>query len=99
MKRTIMKDLLAWKGSKRRKPLVLRGARQVGKTWVLEEFGRTFKDGFVRFNFDKNPEFAQFFQTTKEAGRILKTLPWQAGSGLQRTRSSFLMKSRHVRMR
>ena len=40
MKRTIMKDLLAWKSSKRRKPLVLRGARQVGKTWVLEEFGK-----------------------------------------------------------
>ena len=74
MKRTIMKDLLAWKSSKRRKPLVLRGARQVGKTWALEEFGRTFKDGFVRFNFDKNPEFSQFFQTTKDVRRILQNL-------------------------
>ena len=79
MKRTIMKDLLAWKSSKRRKPLVLRGARQVGKTWVLEEFGRTFKDGFVRFNFDKNPEFAQFFQTTKEVRRLLQNLAMASG--------------------
>ena len=79
LKRTIMKDLLAWKSSKRRKPLVLRGARQVGKTWVLEEFGRTFKDGFVRFNFDKNPEFAQFFQTTKEVRRILQNLAMASG--------------------
>ena len=79
MKRTIMKDLLAWKNSGRRKPLVLRGARQVGKTWVLEEFGRTFPDGFVRFNFDKNPEFAQFFQTTKDVRRILQNLAMASG--------------------
>lgn len=79
MKRTIMKALLDWKKSKRRKPLVLRGARQVGKTWVLEEFGRTFKDGFVRFNFDKNPEFAHFFQTTKDVRRILQNLAMASG--------------------
>ncbi len=79
MKRMIMKDLLAWKSSKRRKPLVLRGARQVGKTWVLEEFGKTFKDGFVRFNFDRNPEFAQFFKTTKDARRILQNLAMASG--------------------
>ena len=79
MKRTIMKELLDWKNSKRRKPLVLRGARQVGKTWVLEEFGRTFKDGFVRFNFDKNPEFAHFFQTTKDVRRILQNLAMASG--------------------
>ena len=79
MKRSIMKDLLAWKQSGRRKPLVLRGARQVGKTWVLEEFGKTFPDGFVRFNFDKNPEFAQFFQTTKDVRRILQNLTMASG--------------------
>ena len=57
MKRYILDELQAWKGSKRRKPLVLRGARQVGKTWALEEFGRSFPDGYVRFNFDKEPEY------------------------------------------
>lgn len=82
MKRTILQDLLAWKNSGRRKPLVLRGARQVGKTWVLEEFGRTFPDGFVRFNFDKNPEFAQFFQTTKDVRRILQNLAMASGQKL-----------------
>ena len=41
MERLILRDLERWKESKRRKPLVLRGARQVGKTWVLEEFGRS----------------------------------------------------------
>ena len=80
MRRLIMDDLMAWKQSKRRKPLVLRGARQVGKTWVLEEFGRTFPDGFVRFNFDKYPEYAQFFQSTKDVRRILQNLAMASGT-------------------
>lgn len=79
MKRLVMHELERWRDSKRRKPLVLRGARQVGKTWVLEEFGRGFPDGYVRFNFDKNPEFAQFFQSTKDVRRILQNLAMASG--------------------
>lgn len=79
MKRTIMKSLIDWKDSRRRKPLVLRGARQVGKTWVLEEFGKSFPGGCVRFNFDKNPEYAQFFQSTKDVKRILQNLAMASG--------------------
>ena len=79
MKRTIMKSLSEWCASKRRKPLVLRGARQVGKTWVLEEFGKNFPGGCVRFNFDKNPEYAQFFQSTKDVKRILQNLAMASG--------------------
>ncbi len=79
MKRLIMHELERWRDSKRRKPLVLRGARQVGKTWVLEEFGRSFPDGTVRFNFDKNPEYAQFFQSTKDVRRILQNLAMAGG--------------------
>ena len=79
MKRTIMKSLLGWRDSRRRKPLVLRGARQVGKTWVLEEFGKSFSGGCVRFNFDKNPEYAQFFQSTKDVKRILQNLAMASG--------------------
>lgn len=79
MKRQIMKELLAWKESKRRKPLVLRGVRQCGKTWILEEFGKTFSDGYVRFNFDKEPEYAQFFRSTKDVQRILRNLAMASG--------------------
>ena len=80
MERLITRDLEQWRDSKRRKPLVLRGARQVGKTWVLEEFGKKFPDGYVRFNFDKNPEFAQFFQSTKDVHRILQNLAMASGN-------------------
>ena len=79
MERLILRDLEQWKNSKRRKPLVLRGARQVGKTWVLEEFGKSFPDGYVRFNFDKNPEYAQFFRSTKDVRRILQNLSMASG--------------------
>ncbi|MFZ4617625.1 MAG: AAA family ATPase [Rectinemataceae bacterium] len=50
-RRTILKDLNAWKGSGQRKPLVLRGARQVGKTTVVKQFGCSF-DTFVYLNLD-----------------------------------------------
>jgi predicted AAA+ superfamily ATPase len=74
-----MTDLLKWKESKRRKPLVLLGARQVGKTWILEEFGKSFPDGFVKINFDKQPELHQFFRTTKDVRRIISNLSLAVG--------------------
>jgi len=79
-----MDELEKWKDSGRRKPLVLRGARQVGKTWVLEEFGKSFLDGFVTFNFDRNPEYAQFFQSTKDVHRILQNLAMASGKKITR---------------
>ena len=79
MRRYVLEDLLAWKESKHRKPLIVRGARQVGKTWVLEEFGKEFKDGFLRINFDKQPEYNQFFATTKDVRRIIKNLAMASG--------------------
>ncbi|MCF0220740.1 MAG: ATP-binding protein [Fibrobacter sp.] len=79
MKRFILQQLEQWKNSTRRKPLVLRGARQVGKTWVLKEFGKSFPEGFVYFNFDKEEEFKQFFSGTKDVKRILRNLAMARG--------------------
>ncbi|NMA60073.1 MAG: AAA family ATPase [Clostridiales bacterium] len=79
MKRFIIENLRAWKEYKRRKPLIIRGARQVGKTWILEEFGKEFADGFVRINFDKEPEYKQFFETTKDVKRIISNLALATG--------------------
>lgn len=79
MRRYILKDLSDWKESTHRKPLIIRGARQVGKTWALEEFGKGFKDGFLRINFDKQPEYNQFFETTKDVTRIIKNLAMASG--------------------
>jgi predicted AAA+ superfamily ATPase len=53
MKRTKLTDLIAWKNSTSRKPLIIRGARQVGKTWLMKEFGNTQYDQTVYVNFEK----------------------------------------------
>ena len=79
MKRLIIDDLRKWRDSKRRKPLIIRGARQVGKTWILEEFGKEFEDGFLRINFDKQEEYHQFFQSTKDVHRIIKNIAMASG--------------------
>ncbi len=79
MWRYILNDLRKWKDSKRRKPLIIKGARQVGKTWVLKEFGKEFKDGLAYFNFDKEEEYKQFFETTKDVKRIIQNLAMASG--------------------
>ena len=79
MKRLILDDLRKWKNSKHRKPLIIKGARQVGKTWILKEFGKEFSDGFAYFNFDKNEEYKQFFSLTKDVNRILANLAIASG--------------------
>ena len=69
MERLILNKLLDWKNSPYRKPLILKGVRQVGKTWVLKEFGRRYYENTAYFNFDENEEYKQFFETTKDAGQ------------------------------
>ncbi|MEG1749808.1 MAG: AAA family ATPase [Tannerellaceae bacterium] len=74
IQRKAIESLLEWKNRKSRKPLILQGARQVGKTWLLKEFGTShFKDVAV-FNFDENPELKQFFASTKDIKRIIDNL-------------------------
>ena len=58
MQRTAIAQLTTWKTSSIRKPLVIRGARQVGKTWLMKEFGKTEFKNFVYINFDSNPDMA-----------------------------------------
>ncbi|MCI9015217.1 MAG: ATP-binding protein [Lachnospiraceae bacterium] len=79
MERHIMKQLLNWKNSPYRKPLILKGVRQVGKTWILKEFGRQFYENTAYFNFDENEEYRQFFETTKDVNRILQNLMLVSG--------------------
>lgn len=79
MERFILKKLLAWKESPYRKPLILKGVRQVGKTWILKEFGRRYYENTAYFNFDENEEYKQFFETTKDVERILQNLVMASG--------------------
>ena len=82
MERLILKKLLDWKNSPYRKPLILKGVRQVGKTWILKEFGRCYYENTAYFNFDENEEYRQFFETTKDVERILQNLMLASGQKL-----------------
>ena len=62
MKRFIMNDLIKWKDSINRKPLILKGARQVGKTYILKEFGHDNYDNVAYFNFDHDDGLADLFK-------------------------------------
>ena len=79
MKRKAIQDLVRWKASEDRKPLVLKGARQVGKTWLMKEFGRNYYDRFVYFNFDEEDELKSVFETNKNPQRIIELLSMLSG--------------------
>ncbi len=79
MRRTAMEKLVAWKSSDERKPIVLKGARQVGKTWLMKEFGRNYYKSFVYFNFDEEDELKSIFETNKNPQRIIELLSMIAG--------------------
>ena len=74
MNRNAMKDLIQWKSSEERKPMVLKGARQVGKTWLMKEFGAKCYERFFYFNFDEEDSLKSIFETNKNPQRIVELL-------------------------
>ncbi|MEG0960157.1 MAG: AAA family ATPase, partial [Erysipelotrichaceae bacterium] len=83
MERLLMKDLIQWKTSTFRKPLILKGARQTGKTWLLKEFGHLYYNNIAYINFEEHEEYKQFFETTKDISRILQNLEMAIGKNIE----------------
>ncbi len=79
LKRNAISDLIQWKNNPKRKPLVIRGARQVGKTWLMREFGQSCYEDFVYLNFDEEDELKSIFETNKNPQRIIELLSLIAG--------------------
>jgi predicted AAA+ superfamily ATPase len=74
MYRKVFEELAAWQNSPRRKPLVLKGARQVGKTWLMQELARKSYSDSVYISFDRDDEAAKIFDETKDPKLILERL-------------------------
>ena len=74
MRRDIYEKLLQWKSSSRRKPLLLKGARQVGKTYILKHFGEREYEHVAYLNFEEEPLLRDFFQTSLNPRRIIRNL-------------------------
>lgn len=80
MRRLIISQLESWKKSATRKPLVLKGVRQVGKTWLLKNFGAQHYENTAYFNFDEQSELKQYFEMSKDVHRILQQLAMVNGA-------------------
>jgi predicted AAA+ superfamily ATPase len=74
MKRVIQKDLLKWKDSTTRKPLLIYGARQVGKTWIMKHFGEAHFENYVYINFEKEKQLRTIFEQDYNPKRIIKLI-------------------------
>lgn len=74
MKRKVYRQLIEWKNSKDRMPLILLGARQVGKTWIMQNFGKQEYEKVAYVNCDDEPEMQQLFAADYDIDRILLTL-------------------------
>ena len=78
-----MEQLAEWKIKSSRKPLLLTGIRQVGKTWLLKHFGKKYFDDTAYFNFERQEELGQFFRTTRDPRRIIDNLSLVHGRAIQ----------------
>ena len=83
MQRNIFNSLIEWKNSKYRKPLILKGARQVGKTYILKEFGEKEYENIAYLNFDHDENLYNLFEDTKDPKRILEQLVFITGKAIK----------------
>ena len=74
IQRDIIQTFRQWQSSPSRQPILLKGARQIGKTWAMQQFGKECFEHCVKFDFDRQPELKSIFQVTKEPSRLLKEL-------------------------
>lgn len=79
MYRIAMEKLYRWKVSRRRKPLIIQGARQVGKTWLMKEFGRSAYRDMIYINFDSNSRMAELFASDLNTDRLIMGIELYAG--------------------
>ena len=83
MRRTLMEQLVAWKNSPRRKPLIINGARQVGKTWLLKEFGRVHFESVAYVSLDNDPLARSYFDSGFDIARIIASLSLELDMDIQ----------------
>jgi predicted AAA+ superfamily ATPase len=83
MRRKALNELVEWKNDKRRKPLVLKGARQTGKTWLMKEFGSLYYEDTFYFSFDRDNRLKPIFEANKNPQRIIELLGMLSEKSIQ----------------
>ena len=83
MERLLLRKMEKWKNKKNRKPLIIQGARQVGKTWIMKEFGHRFFQNVVYINFDNNERMKHVFEADYDIERIISALKIEHGKSIK----------------
>ena len=83
MYRNKIEELKKWKESKNRKPLIIRGARQVGKTWLMKEFGKEYYEKCAYINFDDNARMNKLFEEDFDLQRVIQGLKIESGINIE----------------
>ena len=78
-----MKDLVAWKNDPNRKPLIVQGIRQCGKTYLLEEFAKSYYSDYIHYRFDKDSRIKEIFDQDLNPERIIKDLSLARGKEIK----------------
>ncbi len=91
MKRNALNNLMLWKDDPERKPLILKGARQVGKTWLMKAFAKECYQNAVYFNFDENDALSEIFLQNKDPKRILQYLSMISGETIRPGKTLILL--------
>ncbi|HNW81526.1 MAG TPA: AAA family ATPase, partial [bacterium] len=84
MKRTLMNELVKWKERSDRKPLLIQGARQVGKTWLIKEFGSRFYKNTVYLNFEETHELRKLFEKSLSADYLIEQISLFSGKDISK---------------
>jgi hypothetical protein len=82
MERLLMNELIKWKNKSKRKPLIIHGARQVGKTWLMQEFGRRYYKDYIYISFDNNDRMKNTFEQDFDIKRILSAIKIESGKNI-----------------
>lgn len=100
MEREIIRDLIQWKNKSQKKALLITGARQIGKTYIIRQFGKQNYQEFVEINFIENESAANIFKNVRTAEEIIINITALAAKKLEPGKTLiFLMKYRNVRRR
>jgi predicted AAA+ superfamily ATPase len=91
MKRNAIEHLIKWKNSSTRKPLVIRGARQVGKTWLMKEFGNRYYKKIAYVNFESSQSLKQLFLKDFDIKRIITAIEIETGVTVDDTQTLIIL--------
>lgn len=91
MDRFLMAELVHWKDKPRRKPLILNGARQVGKTWLLKEFGKTQFKNVAYVNLDGNARMQEQFNLGYDVGRLIAAIRFETGEVVEKNNTLIIL--------